>query len=76
MTPIRVLVVEDDPEYSELLQRTLRGAGFECAVASTLGAAWTYLVHDPPALVLMDQQLTDGLGETLCERIRATPGAA
>lgn len=73
MTPIRVLVVEDDPEYSELLQRALINAGFHCTKASTIGAGWKYLADDPPALVLMDQQLPDGSGETLCERIRATP---
>lgn len=76
MTPVRVLVVEDDPEYSELLQKALISAGFHCTAAPTIGAGWRYLADDPPALVLMDQQLPDGSGETLCERIRATPGVA
>lgn len=76
MTPARVLVVEDDPEYSELLQRSLISAGHRCLAASSIGAAWKYLADSPPDLVLMDQQLPDGSGETLCERIRSTPSTS
>lgn len=43
---------------------------------STTGAAWKRLTDSLPDMVLLDQQLPDGSGETLCERIRATPTAS
>lgn len=76
MTPIKVLVVEDDAEYSDLLQRAMISAGHHCVAASSIGAAWKYLADAPPDIVLMDQKFPDGSGETLCERIRSTPSTS
>lgn len=76
MAPARVLIVEDDPQYSDLLQRALVNAGFHCAVASSADEAWDRLSDSLPDLVLLDQKLPDTSGEALCERIRARPNSA
>ncbi len=44
MAPIKVLVVEDDPEYSDLLQRALVSAGYRCTAVSTISVAWRSLM--------------------------------
>lgn len=76
MAPIKVLVVEDDPECLDLLQRALVSAGYRCTAVSTIGAAWRSLTDAPPDIVVLDQRLPDGSGESLCERIRETPATS
>lgn len=73
MASERILVVDDDPEYLDLLKHGILKAGFHCLTASGSPAAWRLLCQDVPDLVVLDQCLQEGSGKSLCERIRATP---
>lgn len=63
----RILVVEDEPDIATVLTLMLETAGYEVAVAQTLGGARHVLAESsPPALTLLDVALPDGNGLDLC----------
>ena len=68
----RVLVVEDDAEVRAATAARLRGWGAQVQEASSLAEARTALAAGatPPALVLLDMQLPDGLGTELRPLLR------
>ena len=62
----RILVVEDDPQYGELLKYWLESEGHEAILAPTLEAAFVGIAAEPlPDLVLLDIRLGDKNGLTL-----------
>lgn len=72
MTGLRVLVVDDDPEFRRLAARVLRGWGMAVAgeaggVADALAAA----ERTRPDVVIVDVGLPDGDGFSLTVRLRA-----
>ncbi len=73
----RVLVVEDEPRFRELLQRALCGWGFEPILARSGEEAIRLADSDPPDIVLLDLNLPgmDGL-ELLATLRRRQPGLA
>ena len=66
----RVLVVEDAPEYAQLITVALRDAHHDVAVAATLAEARERLRSTPPDIVVLDLSLPDGDGLDLCQEIR------
>lgn len=58
----RVLVVDDEPEITEILEGYLRKDSFDPVVANTVGAALTEMEQRPPDLILLDIGLPDGTG--------------
>jgi DNA-binding response OmpR family regulator len=76
-TSRRVLVVEDDPVISHLIDHLLRRRGFTVQVASDGHQADELLdTLPPPAVVILDVMLPFVDGFTLVERLRRTPGWA
>jgi DNA-binding response OmpR family regulator len=62
----RILVVEDDPLFRELLSNWVETEGFEAAVADTLEAAFILIAAEPlPDAVLLDIHLGSANGLTL-----------
>jgi PAS domain S-box-containing protein len=73
-----VLVVEDEPSLREMLRAVLERYGFRVAEADSGASAEEYFRSGaaPPALVISDVLLRDGLGTELAERLReAEPSA-
>ena len=73
-----ILLVEDDPTFSGLVERHLRGLGYCIAVAASVAEANRWLEHatataDLPGLVLLDINLPDEAGWAL---LRGTEFAA
>ena len=63
---LRILVVEDDPMYRELLKHWLESEGHEALVAETLEAAFVRIAAEPiPDAVLLDIHLGRKNGLTL-----------
>jgi len=60
--PLRVLVVEDDPDSLELMTYLFRAFGHEAAGAATADAAVDLAISWAPSLILCDLRLpgTDG----------------
>ena len=71
-----LLIVEDDPEISALLERFLLGAGYTVAVAHDGTEMDQAMARRAPDLVLLDLMLPNEHGLALCRRIRATGNAA
>lgn len=63
--PLRVLLVEDSPEYARLVERALARAGERIQLdhVETLGAAFLHQKRDPCDVVLLDLGLPDSRPE-------------
>lgn len=63
-TPYRALIVDDEPTVQQLLVRLLDAAGWLVEVAATWAGAKAVIEDrtQPLDLLLLDQQLPDGLG--------------
>jgi len=61
----RLLIIEDDAALSEMLALHFEDAGFTVACADTGAAGVGLLRREGADLVLLDQQLPDGLGRDL-----------
>lgn len=71
-SPVRVLVVDDEPDIRELLEITLSRMGLETASAADLASAHALLAaSDDLRLCLTDMRLPDGNGIELVEHIQA-----
>jgi DNA-binding response OmpR family regulator len=75
MNPLEILVVEDAPEYQQLVVQALRSAGHRIRTAGTIAEAEQMLRSVPPDLVILDLTLPDGDGLDLCRSIRETSTA-
>jgi CheY-like chemotaxis protein len=68
----RVLLIDDDDPNRLTLGALLESEAFEIAEASSLAAARKSLAAGPPFdLILLDRQLSDGLGFELIPALRA-----
>ena len=67
----RVLVVEDEPDLTELLTFNLLAGGYKVETASTGARALAEIDSFLPDVVLLDLMLPDMLGTEICRRIRA-----
>jgi two-component system OmpR family response regulator len=63
-------VVDDEPALAELLDRTLRVAGFDSRTAGTRRDALALAGEHQPELALIDVMLPDGSGFELCHQLR------
>lgn len=69
--PEHILVIEDDPQISDLLRRGLIYEGYSVGVAADGPTGLTAARDRPPDLVLLDLMLPGMDGLTVCSRLRA-----
>jgi adenylate cyclase len=69
--PPRILVVDDNKQNLEILQKTLTAAEYEVITAADGPAALGLIESAAPDLVLLDVMMPDMSGYEVCERIRA-----
>ncbi len=69
--PPSILVVDDDPALRNLLQRYLRGQGFEVRTAADGRTMKALISRERPDLVVMDLMLPGDDGLTLTRELRA-----
>lgn len=74
--PLRVLVVDDDDDSRETLQRMLGHLGCPAMAASSGAEAWAIHCADPAAIIFSDWHMPDGDGIELCKRVRARDAAS
>jgi DNA-binding response OmpR family regulator len=72
----RILVVEDDPDIAELIQRYLERAGHTVERLASGGPVLPRLRSDPPDLVVLDLMLPELDGLTICQAMRGNPHTA
>ena len=68
----RVLVVDDEPQVSAMLQETLNYLGYVAEVASSGEDALRALQDSQPNLLLLDVSLPGMSGVNVLERVHAT----
>ncbi|QHG68189.1 response regulator [Pseudomonas putida] len=66
-----LLIVDDDVEVLDLLQKFLRQHGYEVDVARDGKGLWQALERRVPDLVILDVMLPGDSGLVLCQRLRA-----
>ncbi|MBV5259629.1 response regulator transcription factor [Synechococcus moorigangaii CMS01] len=70
MASAKILVVDDDPAIRTLIVRFLGQRGYEVAAATDGETAWELFQSFAPDLVILDINLPDTLGYTLCEQMQ------
>jgi len=69
----RLLVVEDDPIMTKVLNRLFTSERYEVKNACTIGEGFESCSRELPDIVLLDVNLPDGNGLDLCRKIKDTP---
>lgn len=69
--PIRILVVEDDPTVSEVVEKYLRREGYRVEVAVDGKRALEIGLSNPPDLMVLDLMLPHVNGFEVCRQMRA-----
>jgi diguanylate cyclase (GGDEF)-like protein len=72
----RALVIDADPAARDLAAQALRAADFEVVEVADGGSALAQLPRIRPALVILEAELPDRDGISLCEAIRHLPSGA
>lgn len=67
---INLYYIEDDSHIASVTKEYLEGKGFQVTICATLERARQALNHCVPALVLLDWNMPDGGGDSLCQWIR------
>ncbi len=70
-----VLVVEDAPEFTQIVVSVLNQGGHRARTAASIAEAEESMASVPPDLVVLDLMLPDGDGLDLCRAIRARSNA-
>jgi len=70
MTDIKILVVDDDPNISDLLKMYFENEGYDVKLASDGAEGITFFKHYEPDLVLLDIMLPKKDGWQVCREIR------
>jgi two-component system phosphate regulon response regulator PhoB len=65
-----ILVVEDNPALSRVVQLVLGKAGYRVSAACNGQEAWDFVQQNPVDLVVTDQQMPVMAGVELCRKLR------
>lgn len=76
MTPIRVLIADDDRIATRILTAALTPGAFEISVVHDGEAAWSHLQTQRPQMAILDWEMPGADGPELCRRARQTPECA
>ncbi|HEY6910512.1 MAG TPA: response regulator [Myxococcales bacterium] len=76
MAKQQILIVEDERDIVQVLEFSLRQAGYEPAVAYDGEQARSHLQQRVPDLVLLDIMLPDVQGTDICKLLKTTPRTA
>jgi len=73
MKPIKILILEDNPETSILLMNLMDSAGYDVILASEAKDAIRIAIAEQPQLVLLDIMIPEMDGIEVCRALRAHP---
>ena len=66
----KILVVDDNLEFVDLVRRLLESKGFQVSIATNGKTAIEKALSDNPELALLDLKLPDIAGEAVLERMK------
>jgi CheY-like chemotaxis protein len=67
----KILIAEDDPVSSKILQAALSNFGYEPVIADDGARAWAKFTREPVRLIVSDWMMSGMDGLALCEKVRA-----
>jgi two-component system response regulator MtrA len=67
----QILVIDDDPDALKVIGLILQRRGFEPVLVQSGQAAFEFLSHDIPALIILDVMMPGMDGNEVCRQIRA-----
>lgn len=70
---MKILIIEDDKDISELIQYNLKQEGFTCEFSLSGGAGLSKARRNPPDLVLLDLMLPEMGGLEICRALKSDP---
>jgi diguanylate cyclase (GGDEF)-like protein len=76
ITPVRVLIADDDAILREIASAMLKEAGFAAQTVPSGDAAIAACALRMPDIVLLDVEMAEGDGYQACRGIRSLPGGA
>jgi diguanylate cyclase (GGDEF)-like protein len=76
ITPVRVLIADDDAILREIAYAMLNEAGFAVQMVSSGDAAVAACALRMPDIALLDVEMAEGDGYQACTNIRSLPGGA
>ncbi len=65
-----ILIVEDEPHIAHLLEVNLQLEEYQTITTETGKKAWSQVINQKPALILLDVMLPDISGIELCKRLK------
>jgi DNA-binding response OmpR family regulator len=68
----RILVVDDAPEISILMEDILTPFGYVVDAAANADAAWEKVRQNPPSLILLDVMMPGKNGYEFCSELKST----
>src|SRR5688572_11771358 len=72
----RILVIDDEPDFLDLIGQHLKGGGFEVITANDGISGLNLARRHLPDVILLDLQLPDIDGLSVCEILRKQPSTA
>ena len=66
----KILVLDNSPEYRQLLEQVVVGMGYKACVTDGATEAWKILQTDPHDLILMDVKMPAVQGDQFLKYIR------
>jgi DNA-binding response OmpR family regulator len=76
LAPMKILIVDDDPDVRSLYRLVLKQEGLEVIEAESGREALAKVRTESPALILLDIMMPEMDGYEVCRRLRADPQTA
>jgi len=73
MAKLKVLIVDDDPDIRRLVEMVLGREGFLATSVESAQEAYKKIAASKPDLIVLDLQLPDEDGFTVCKKLRMDP---
>ncbi|MCX5800968.1 MAG: response regulator [Candidatus Eisenbacteria bacterium] len=71
-----ILVAESDPEFSAVVIETFSSGEYSVRAVSTLDDAIAEIERETPDVVVLSEELSEGKGQEICQRLREKKGQA
>jgi DNA-binding response OmpR family regulator len=71
-----ILIVDDEEDWRKVLDKILKGDGYQVYSVPSAAAAREWLAANRPNLIILDIMMPDGNGLDLCRWIRSKPELA
>jgi DNA-binding response OmpR family regulator len=72
----KIMVVEHDPNFRQMLDAYLRRAGYDIAIAVDSVTVLSAVLREKPDIILLDLELSHGSGMSVLQKIKMNPATA